>query len=232
MASLMVGGLVFEALGTLCRMRVNSSLVFALLIAEASFIVSLVALQWHSEEALAPLTLLLAFCIYEMSVGLYMPCIASVKAAVVPEKARSRIYGAFRVPLNIITVSVLCLSWPIWAMFSACAALVAGSLGAQFLQIYLSDRRSQEQQRDTVSLTSSSLLHRDASTSSDYLLSRWARANYGHGNKAAYGTIPGPPSKDGQGGGDEKTTQKKRQNSTISVGSIAEDGSTALAAAE
>mmetsp|Transcript_24743 Transcript_24743/g.34561 ORF Transcript_24743/g.34561 Transcript_24743/m.34561 type:complete len:93 (-) Transcript_24743:241-519(-) len=74
-------------------------------------------------------------------------------------------------------------------------------------------------------------------SSSDYLLSRWGRANYTHGSTKAYGAVlSNPPSRDAtrHGKGDGKT--QRRQNSAVSIGSIAEDvdaeEATALAAAE
>ena len=72
----------------------------------------------------------LACCCFEFCLGAYMPTIASIKARHVPEELRATIYGIFRVPLNLIVVSILMLSLSSATTFLICTALLVCSLVA------------------------------------------------------------------------------------------------------
>ena len=50
---------------------------------------------------------LLALCTFECCVGVYYPCMSSLRARLIPSEVRSTIMGLFRVPLNLIVVLVL-----------------------------------------------------------------------------------------------------------------------------
>lgn len=60
---------------------------------------------------------LLAFLMFEISVGMYFPTVGTVKAEVVPEANRATIYNIFRIPLNAIVVCALCFRFSIITSF-------------------------------------------------------------------------------------------------------------------
>jgi len=49
----------------------------------------------------------MAFLVFEMCVGIYFPCMGTMKSAIVPEESRAALYNLFRVPLNVIVLGVL-----------------------------------------------------------------------------------------------------------------------------
>lgn len=49
----------------------------------------------------------LGFFIFEACVGMYWPCMGSMRAKYVPEESRATIMNIFRIPLNIIVVLAL-----------------------------------------------------------------------------------------------------------------------------
>ena len=49
----------------------------------------------------------MAFCIFEICVGLFWPSMMKMRAAHVPEEMRSTIMNFFRIPLNIFVCMVL-----------------------------------------------------------------------------------------------------------------------------
>lgn len=51
-----------------------------------------------------------AFQVFEAAVGVYFPLINNLKANLVPDATRARIYGWFRLPLNIFVVAGLMLT--------------------------------------------------------------------------------------------------------------------------
>lgn len=50
---------------------------------------------------------LLAFCVFEMCVGIFWPSMMSMRAAYVPEELRATIINIFRIPLNAFVCLVL-----------------------------------------------------------------------------------------------------------------------------
>ena len=75
----------------------------------------------------------LALCCFEFCLGAYMPTVASVKAAWVPEDVRATVYGLFRVPLNLMVVIILLVSLSSATTFLICSSLLAVSLAAALL---------------------------------------------------------------------------------------------------
>ncbi|KAI9189869.1 hypothetical protein H9P43_001302 [Blastocladiella emersonii ATCC 22665] len=49
----------------------------------------------------------LAFCFFEMSVGLYFPLLFSLRSKVIPDAIRGTVLNVFRIPLNILVVLIL-----------------------------------------------------------------------------------------------------------------------------
>jgi hypothetical protein len=50
---------------------------------------------------------LLAFCVFEVCVGIFWPSMMSMRAAYVPEELRATIINIFRIPLNAFVCIVL-----------------------------------------------------------------------------------------------------------------------------
>ncbi len=50
---------------------------------------------------------MIAFCIFEVCVGIFWPSMMKMRAAYVPEELRSTIINIFRIPLNLFVCLVL-----------------------------------------------------------------------------------------------------------------------------
>ena len=50
------------------------------------------------------------FCLYELCVGVYYPCMGYQKGKVIDDGVRAQIYGVLRIPLNIFVVANLALT--------------------------------------------------------------------------------------------------------------------------
>lgn len=80
--------------------------------------------------------LLLAFCMFEVCVGLYFPSIGAQRAKYLPNEVRATVMSIYRVPLNLIVVltllNVSSLSAGRIAMYSTCL-LGAATAGERLL---------------------------------------------------------------------------------------------------
>jgi hypothetical protein len=83
-----------------------------------------------------------ALCAFEACLGAYMPTIAALKAAHVPEDVRASVYSLFRVPLNAIVVLLLLVSLDSTTTFLICALLLAAGLAAAALLMRTAARRA------------------------------------------------------------------------------------------
>ncbi|GAB5354858.1 hypothetical protein AAMO2058_000155400 [Amorphochlora amoebiformis] len=120
MASLMLGSILFSASTTF--LTVEMTLSISLVVGMGSLVGPGV---WQDA---AGYQVFLAFCVFESCVGVYYACIFTLKAKIVPEKARASIYGVFRIPINTATVLLLLLTMPVAWMFRLCGALIGGGL--------------------------------------------------------------------------------------------------------
>jgi len=74
---------------------------------------------------------LLAFMLFEFCVGVYYPCMYTLKATIVPESSRATIYTLFRVPMNALVLAILLVDpslemcWTLLSMFLALAGVCA-----------------------------------------------------------------------------------------------------------
>jgi len=64
--------------------------------------------------------------LFEVTVGLYFPCMGMMKGKIVPESCRSTLYNFFRVPLNLIVVLCLVFDIPVRFGFLMTAAMLGG----------------------------------------------------------------------------------------------------------
>jgi MFS family permease len=66
-----------------------------------------------------------SFLCFEASVGAYFPSIGALKSEVVPEEVRAGIYNFYRIPLNIVVVSIILTDMSVKTTFLTCTALLA-----------------------------------------------------------------------------------------------------------
>jgi len=76
--------------------------------------------------------------LFEMTIGLYFPCIATLKSVIVPDAHRVAIYNLFRIPLNAIVLMSLLTKWTPTQSFHLCTGML---LTATILQWILLKRR-------------------------------------------------------------------------------------------
>eukprot|EP00879_Flechtneria_rotunda_P006971 GHRR01007318.1.p1 GENE.GHRR01007318.1~~GHRR01007318.1.p1 ORF type:complete len:366 (+),score=93.50 GHRR01007318.1:391-1488(+) len=76
---------------------------------------------------------LLAFCVFELCVGIFWPSMMSMRANYVPEELRATIINMFRVPLNAFVCVVLgnVDAVPLAGMFGLCVAFLGVSCACQ-----------------------------------------------------------------------------------------------------
>jgi len=77
------------------------------------------------------LLLYICFILYEVIVGIYFPAIGTVRAKFVPEETRAGVMNLFRIPLNVIVVTLLWYNWPTTRVFYFCAALLISASVSQ-----------------------------------------------------------------------------------------------------
>ncbi|EAS30770.1 uncharacterized protein CIMG_06249 [Coccidioides immitis RS] len=80
-----------------------------------------------------------AFCLYEMTIGVYFPSMGVLKSVLVDDRHRASIYALFRVPLNIFVVAGLALTKEGEGyrntVFLSCSALLLAAMG--FAHLFL-----------------------------------------------------------------------------------------------
>ncbi|KAI3439118.1 hypothetical protein D9Q98_001527 [Chlorella vulgaris] len=76
---------------------------------------------------------LVAFCLFEVLVGIFWPSMMTMRSAYVPEEMRSTIINFFRIPLNLFVCVVLynVSSFPLATMFGMCSLFLLVCLACQ-----------------------------------------------------------------------------------------------------
>jgi MFS family permease len=76
---------------------------------------------------------LVAFCLFEVLVGVFWPSMMTMRSAYVPEEMRSTIINFFRIPLNLFVCVVLynVSSFPLATMFGMCSVFLLVCLACQ-----------------------------------------------------------------------------------------------------
>mmetsp|Transcript_58241 Transcript_58241/g.103454 ORF Transcript_58241/g.103454 Transcript_58241/m.103454 type:complete len:529 (+) Transcript_58241:223-1809(+) len=69
-----------------------------------------------------------AFLIFEFCCGAYFPSVGVVKSSIVPEHVRGAVYNIYRVPLNILVVSLMLSHFTMIKCFTLCATLLTVGL--------------------------------------------------------------------------------------------------------
>jgi len=80
-------------------------------------------------------TAFFGFILFEICVGIYFPCMSTLKSKIVPEEHRSSIYNLYRVPLNAIVIFVLLSNLSVNVTFGICVVLL---FVAALMQAFLS----------------------------------------------------------------------------------------------
>jgi len=96
------------------------------------------------------LMVFVAFCIFEMTVGMYFPALGTLKSKIVPESQRSAIYNIFRIPLNFIVLGVLLSKMSMNTAFLLCGAMLSTAccLQSKLSEILLSEAANQGKTQD------------------------------------------------------------------------------------
>lgn len=76
---------------------------------------------------------MVAFCLFEVCVGIFWPSIMRMRAKYIPEEVRATIMNIFRIPLNLFVCIVLynVAAFPLELMFAMCALFLMGSAFCQ-----------------------------------------------------------------------------------------------------
>jgi len=117
MLSCMGGSQIFSLLVT--KYSVGKITQYMMVVASASLFVPVFVTS--------PTLLMVSFSVFEVCVGIYWPCICTLKGTHVPESQRAAIYNVFRIPLNAIVLFVLLSKIKSQQSFVCCAVLLAVS---------------------------------------------------------------------------------------------------------
>merc|ERR1719235_1829327 len=107
--------------------KVNPARVVLLACVVASCAFGFVALNCEQSSYVGAVFIM--FLIFEGCVGLYFPAVGSLKSEVVPEEARASIYNCYRIPLNIVVVSIILTDLSLKSAFAICTLLMACAAG-------------------------------------------------------------------------------------------------------
>jgi len=141
MLGCMVGARCCLKLGELFPSHVVA--VIAILVATAANIALLFVTNLSAK--------LVLFLLFEVCVGMYYPCIGTVKASLVPEAQRATIYSLFRVPLNLIVIATLPIQSTMTAFKISTACLFVSSVFIIWLSITLcAQEQADPEKLDTV----------------------------------------------------------------------------------
>lgn len=107
--------------------RIERILVFTCLVSAISL--SFVFL----DSALRTRFAFFGFILFEICVGLYFPCMSTLKSKFVPEEHRTTIYNLYRVPLNAIVIFVLLANLSVNVTFGICVSFLVLSVVLQLV---------------------------------------------------------------------------------------------------
>jgi len=122
-----VGGCLFSLLAS--RFAVETFMGPVFLVAAGALAVPAITAR--------PLPLMGAFCLFEVTVGLFWPALGSMRSAHIPDVGRATIIGLFRVPLNLLVCGVLVFQGhaPIPTVFSVCVVALGLCATLQLLLV-------------------------------------------------------------------------------------------------
>ena len=125
MAATLASSLLFNIITERQLMRHTTLLAAILVVSAACFFLSA---NPKSEQSA-----FWVFCLFEAAVGMYWPCMGSLKGRLVDDGVRAQVYGLLRIPLNIFVVVSLLFtrdSDAFGKVFPVCSSLLLASSGA------------------------------------------------------------------------------------------------------
>ncbi|KAK9503953.1 hypothetical protein O3M35_010403 [Rhynocoris fuscipes] len=146
MICVMCGSKTYACFVSRKRYQPHTMLVLSCITATISFIIVTLSLtsivnHIHEHTTTKPMSVvcLIAFLIYEFSVGIYYPAVGYLRSRTVPEEFRATLSNWFRVPMNIVTCISLTLNYgsdskdvsglkKFQFVFALCSILMLGSV--------------------------------------------------------------------------------------------------------
>ncbi|KAK3316247.1 major facilitator superfamily transporter [Apodospora peruviana] len=124
MASCLASSLAFN---TVLSNAVTQSTLLLLILGTSAFCFFLSATPASEQAAFW------VFCLFEAAVGVYWPCMGTLKGNLIDDGIRAQVYGMLRVPLNVFVVVSLLVTGEGAAaygrVFMACGMMLAGASG-------------------------------------------------------------------------------------------------------
>ncbi|OQV14868.1 putative Molybdate-anion transporter [Hypsibius exemplaris] len=74
-----------------------------------------------------------ALLVFEACIGIFWPCIGSLRARMLPDGCRSTLMNFFRIPVNVVIIVVLLQDYPLLTNFLACAVMLVIAVVLQTL---------------------------------------------------------------------------------------------------
>jgi MFS family permease len=111
------------------KLKIEVILIFTFLLSAVSFSFVFIDSIFQTRTAFY------GFILFEICVGIYFPCMSTLKSKIVPEEHRSSIYNLYRVPLNAIVIFVLLSNLSVNITFGICVVLLCI---AALLQAFIS----------------------------------------------------------------------------------------------
>jgi hypothetical protein len=100
--SVMLGSLLFSLLTTTRILSHTRLLTLLFATSSSSLLIPILSSSSHS--------IFFSFCLFELCVGLYFPCIGYLKGRFIEDGIRARVYGMLRIPLNaFVVVALMCV---------------------------------------------------------------------------------------------------------------------------
>jgi hypothetical protein len=124
MAATLASSLVFNIITERQLLRHATLLVAILAVSAACFFASA---KPRSEQSA-----FWVFCLFEAAVGMYWPCMGSLKGKLVEDSVRAQVYGLLRIPLNVFVVVSLLFTGDgdaFGKVFPVCSTLLLASAG-------------------------------------------------------------------------------------------------------
>lgn len=124
MLSVMAGSSMFNVL---CQRYKPESFMRFVLLVSACTLVTPILLPYHS------LTIFVSFALFELCVGIFWPAMGFLRSQYIPEQTRSTTMNFFRVPLNLLVISLLWQNLSMDAILQFCVFFLL--LAALFQQL-------------------------------------------------------------------------------------------------
>jgi MFS family permease len=107
MSSVMLGSLIFTIVTKKRFITHSSLLTLTFVLASLALILPVWTKIFMRRDDWQEQITFWSFCVFELCVGVYMPCIGYLKGRLIEDGVRARVYGVLRVPLNLFVVVAL-----------------------------------------------------------------------------------------------------------------------------